>query len=78
MNKDVTLDCYGVMCPMPIIKTKKQMEQMRVGQVLEVLATDEGIIKDMPAWCGMTGQEFLGAEREGDMIKVYVKKIKNT
>ena len=78
MNKDITLDCYGIMCPMPIIKTKKQMGQMQIGQVLEVLATDEGIIKDMPAWCAMTGQEYLGLEREGDVIRVYVKKVKNT
>lgn len=77
MNKDMTLDCYGTMCPMPIIKTKKQMGQMQIGQVLEVLATDEGIIKDMPAWCSMTGQEYLGQECDGDVIKVYIKKVKN-
>jgi TusA-related sulfurtransferase len=76
MKADVTLDCYGLLCPMPIIQTAKTIAGMKVGEVLEVVSTDRGILSDMPAWCRTTGQEFLVSEDEGDVIKVYVKKVK--
>ena len=74
MQADVSLDCIGLNCPMPIVKTSQKMKELSSGQVLEVLADDEGIKEDMPAWCNTTGNEFLGVEEEGDTIKVYVKK----
>lgn len=75
MKADVTLDCMGLSCPMPIVETSKKMNELQPGQILEVLADDEGIKEDMPAWCDTTGNEFLGVEEEGDQIKVYVKKV---
>jgi len=77
MKPDATLDCYGLLCPMPIIQTAKKIKDLRVGQVLEILSTDEGIIEDMPAWCKMTGQEYLGLERDGDVYRVFVRKVKD-
>ena len=77
MQVDETLDCYGLLCPMPIIQTAKRIKEMAVGQVLEVVSTDEGIKEDMPAWCRQTGQEYLGLEEEEDIIRVYVKKTKD-
>ena len=74
MEADVTLDCVGLYCPMPIIKTKERMKDLEIGQVLEVIADDKGIEADMPAWCNSTGNEFLGLEEENGEIKVYVKK----
>jgi TusA-related sulfurtransferase len=74
---DETLDCFGLLCPMPIIQTAQKIEEMRVGEVLEVVSTDEGIKEDMAAWCRQTGQEYLGLEEEKGIIKVYVKKIKD-
>jgi TusA-related sulfurtransferase len=59
---------------MPIIKTAEKMKELSPGQVLEVLATDEGIKSDMPAWCKATGQEFLGVEEKEGEYRVYVKK----
>ncbi len=76
MKADVQLDCFGLLCPMPIIQTAKKIKDMRVGQVLEVLSTDEGIKSDMPAWCRTTGQEYLGLEEEDGLFKVYVRKVK--
>ena len=76
MQADETLDCYGLLCPMPIIQTSKKIKELEIGQVLEVISTDKGIKEDMPAWCRQTGQEFLGIEEEGDLYKVYVKKKK--
>ncbi|MHB8093898.1 MAG: sulfurtransferase TusA family protein [Candidatus Aminicenantales bacterium] len=76
MKSDVTLDCYGLVCPMPIVLTSKKIKEMKTNEVLEVLSTDPGIEADMPAWCRITGQEFLGMERDGEVIKVYIRKIK--
>ena len=77
---DVKLDTLGLFCPMPIIKTSKKIKELTVGQVLEVVSDDEGIKKDMPAWCETTGHKYLGLEEEsnGDAIhyKTYVRKTK--
>jgi TusA-related sulfurtransferase len=59
---------------MPIVKTAEKIKQLKPGEILEVLADDQGIKMDMPAWCKATGHEFLGMEEESDEIKVYVKK----
>lgn len=77
MKADVILDCFGLLCPMPIIKTAEKIKELKTGQILEVLATDEGIKTDMPAWCKATGQEFLGTEEKEGEYKVYVKKVKD-
>jgi tRNA 2-thiouridine synthesizing protein A len=77
MKSDQTLDCYGLLCPMPIIQTAKKMKKLKVGEVLEVVSTDEGIKSDMPSWCKMTGQEFIGLEEDGEVIRVYVRKVKD-
>ena len=77
MKADQTLDCFGLLCPMPIIKTAEKIKELKVGQVLEVLATDEGIKTDMPAWCKATGQEYLGTEGKDGEFKSYVKKAQD-
>lgn len=76
MRADQKLDCFGLLCPMPIIQTTKKIKEMRIGEVLEVISTDRGIKEDMPAWCRQTGQQCLGLEEEGEIFKVYVKKVK--
>ena len=77
MKPDATLDCFGLLCPMPIIQTARKIKELQVGEVLEILSTDEGISGDMPAWCKMTGQEYLGLEKDGDVYRVYVRKLKD-
>ena len=77
MKADITLDCFGLLCPMPIIQTAKKMKELKVGQVLEVTATDEGIKLDMPAWCQATGQAYLGWEEKEGEYHVFVKKVKD-
>jgi len=74
MKVDQSLDCLGLYCPIPIVKTVARFKQLKLGEVLEVVADDKGIKLDMPAWCEATGHEFLGVEEEDGEIKVYVKK----
>jgi TusA-related sulfurtransferase len=74
MKADQSLDCMGLYCPIPIIKTAERFKQLKLGEVLEVVADDKGIKLDMPAWCEATGHECLGMEEKGGEIRVYVKK----
>jgi len=74
MKADATLDCVGLYCPMPIVKTAQKIKEMKTGEILEVLADDKGIKRDLPAWCQTTGNECLGIEEGGGEIKVYVRK----
>jgi len=77
IKADATLDCYGLLCPVPIIQTAKKMKELAAGQVLEIVATDPGIQEDMPAWCRTTGHEFLGMEEDGELIRLYVRKTRD-
>jgi tRNA 2-thiouridine synthesizing protein A len=76
MKADKSLDCVGLYCPMPIVKTSQTMKQMKIGEILEIIADDKGIKQDMPAWCKTTGNECLGIEEQAGEFKVYVKKTK--
>lgn len=76
MKADQSLDAFGLLCPMPIVKTALKVREMQVGQILEVLATDAGIKEDMPAWCRSTGNEFLGVEEQPGEYRVYIRKLK--
>jgi tRNA 2-thiouridine synthesizing protein A len=76
MKADATLDCIGLYCPVPIYNTANKLKELEVGQVLEILADDEGIKEDMPAWCRTTGNELLGIEDEAGQYRLYVKKSK--
>ena len=70
------LDTFGLLCPMPIIKTAAKMMELKLGEVLEVLSDDPGIKEDMPAWCVTSGNELLHLEETGDEFHVFVRKTK--
>ena len=74
MKADATLDCMGLYCPMPIMRTKVRLDGFESGQVLEVLADDQGVKADMAAWCRRTGNELLGTEEEDGQIKLLVRR----
>lgn len=65
------LDTRGALCPIPIMRTSQAIKQVKVGDVLEVLATDPGSKPDLTAWTRMTGNELVSATAEGDSPKVY-------
>lgn len=74
LKANVILDAKGLACPMPIVKTKKAMNSLEAGQVLEVLATDKGSKADLKAWAGSTGHQYLGTIEEGNVLKHYLRK----
>jgi TusA-related sulfurtransferase len=70
-----TLDARGLLCPMPIVKTNKEVKGMAVGEILKILASDRGAIVDFPAWAEDTGHDLLEWHEEDDGTLVfYVKK----
>lgn len=74
MNSDKLLDVKGLSCPMPIVKTKKTIDVMEQGQVLEVHATDKGAKKDLAAWAKATGHELLHQEDDEEVLKFWIQK----
>ncbi|MCM3411388.1 sulfurtransferase TusA family protein [Metabacillus litoralis] len=74
MNIDKVLDAKGLACPMPIVKTKKAMNELDSGQVLEIHATDKGAKNDLTAWANSGGHEFLKHEEEGQILKFWIRK----
>jgi tRNA 2-thiouridine synthesizing protein A len=73
---DRMVDYKGLFCPMPIVKISKDIKEIEVGQVLEMLATDPGSKADMEAWVKQTGHELLDAKEEGGVFKFYVRRTK--
>ena len=69
------LDCKGLSCPLPVIKTAQAMKTLEPGQVLELLATDPGVEPDMTAWTTRTGNELVGIERQADTFHVLIRRV---
>ncbi|WLR52018.1 sulfurtransferase TusA family protein [Bacillus tianshenii] len=72
VNKVV--DAKGLACPMPIVKTKKEIDSLEPGMVMEIQATDKGSKADIKAWAERTGHEYLGSREEGELLKHYLRK----
>ena len=74
VTPDEVLDCSGLACPMPIIKTKKAIDGLQTGQILKMISTDPGSVSDMTAWTSRTGNELLEREMSGDTYVFFIKK----
>jgi tRNA 2-thiouridine synthesizing protein A len=74
MQFDKELDARGLSCPLPILKTKKSLNDLVSGQVLKVIATDPGSIKDMEAFSNQTGNPLLSSTEENKTYIFYVRK----
>ncbi len=74
MNFDKEIDTRGLNCPLPILRTKKTLADMTSGQVLKVLATDPGSVKDFQAFSRQTGNELLSQSEAGGEFIFFMKK----
>ena len=70
---DRELDVRGLNCPLPILRTKKTLADLTAGQVLKVMATDPGSVKDFQAFCRQTGNELL-SHTEGAQLPFFIQK----
>lgn len=71
---DAVLDAKGMNCPLPILKTKKALQTMQPGGLLEVLATDPGSVADFESFCRQTGNQLVSSSKEGDVYKFVLKR----
>jgi tRNA 2-thiouridine synthesizing protein A len=74
MQFDKVLDARGLACPLPIVKTKKSLTDMAAGQVLKVISTDVGSLKDMEAFAEQTGNTLLSSQEEGKEFVFFLRK----
>jgi len=75
IKEDQVLDCSGMLCPMPVVKTSKAIKELQSGQILKMIATDPGAPPDMEAWSRQTGNELLRSmTEEGKFIFFFRKK----
>ncbi|HEX6593523.1 MAG TPA: sulfurtransferase TusA family protein [Bacillota bacterium] len=74
IKADYVLDAKGLSCPMPIVKTQKEMKNLEEGRVLEVQATDQGSKADIEAWAKSTGEQYLGTIEQDGVLKHYLRK----
>ena len=74
MTDEKLLDCSGLMCPVPVVKTKKALKTMEPGEVLKLIATDPGAKEDIPALIRKIGGEILERKEEDEKILFLIKK----
>ena len=73
---DAKIDCLGLFCPMPILKTREAMKTLRVGQVLEMTSDDPASEADMRSWSAKTGHELLEIDRHGTVYRFVIRKTR--
>lgn len=74
MNFDKELDARGLNCPLPILRTKKTLAEIAAGQVLKIIATDPGAVKDMQAFAKQTGNELVSSAEESGEFVFFMRK----
>ena len=73
---DKTLDCLGLYCPEPVFKTRLELDELQVGEVLEVLADDPAAEEDIRSLVKHLGQELIGVSKEGNAVHILIRKVK--
>jgi tRNA 2-thiouridine synthesizing protein A len=71
---DTKLDCLGLFCPIPVLKTREAMKRLRPGQILEMTSDDPGSEADMQSWSTRTGHELLEIDRNGAVFRFVIRK----
>ncbi len=74
---DVELDARGLNCPLPILRARKSLNRLEAGQVLKVISTDPGSVKDFIAFCKQTGNELLETVEQNNEFLFLIKKPAN-
>ena len=76
IKADKTLDCLGLFCPEPVFKTRMQLDEMEIGETLEVTADDPAAKSDIETLAKNLGQEILETVQEGNVTRIIIKKVK--
>jgi len=78
LKVDRMLECEGLACPLPVVKTKKAIEELKTGEVLEIKATDKGSVADLQSWAKRTGHQYIGLKEEAGLFRHYIRKADPT
>jgi len=76
VKADRTLDCLGLYCPEPVFKTRLELDEMKVGETLEVLADDPAAESDIRSLVKNLEQELVSVTRKGDTVQILIRKLK--
>ena len=69
-----TLDASGMACPMPVVRTRQAIDELKTGEVLEVISTDRGSLRDIPAWAEATANRLIDTREDEDRYTFYIEK----
>ncbi len=67
------LDARGLLCPLPVIRTQDRVENLAPGTLLDILATDPGVLQDIPAWCRVHGHSLVSTTRDRACIRITIE-----
>jgi len=68
------LDCRGLKCPMPLVNLQKRMKDLEPGDLIDFVADDSSCVQDVPAWCGVTGNQLVSLDNNGGVISAVVQR----
>ena len=71
-----TLDCLGLYCPEPVYKTRMELDDMKIGEILEILADDPAAEEDIRSLAKNLGQEILNITKDGSTLRILIKKVR--
>ena len=73
-NTDQKLDACGLTCPLPLLKAKQALNSMNSGEILNIICTDSGSVRDFKVFCQQSGNELLESSEEQGIFSYYLKK----
>ena len=76
VKTDRTLDCLGLYCPEPVFRTRMELDNMKIGEVLEVLADDPAAEADIRSLAKRLEQETIGVSKDGNTVRILIRKVK--
>jgi len=76
MDYQLEVDAIGLKCPLPILKCKKAISGLNAGEILKIITTDKGAVKDFQAFCKQTGHELVSLNEDNQIYTFFIKKRK--
>jgi len=76
LNADLSVDVVYLMCPVHLLELNESIKKIEVGQVLELITDYDRALEDVPRWCEVFGQEFLGVYEDGETYRFYIRRKK--
>ena len=76
VKPDRTLDCLGLYCPEPVFRTRVELDNMRIGEIMEVLADDPAAEADIRSLVKRLEQEIVDVRKDGNTVRILIKKVK--